>query len=109
LGDALSTAHRKWPNGIYLLWYPIKGRRNANALAQRLKRSGIGNVLRAELAIGQTLPEGPLSGCGVVAVNPPWTLPDELAAMLPALASIMGGEKGTHRLDWIVAPKGGGQ
>jgi 23S rRNA (adenine2030-N6)-methyltransferase len=109
LGDALSTAHRKWPSGIYLLWYPIKGRCEADALAQRLRRSGIANVLRAEVAIGPALPEGPLGACGVVVVNPPWTLPKELAAMLPGLATIMGRENGTHSLDWIAAPTGAGR
>ena len=29
LGQALEAAHRKWPSGIYLLWYPIKERRGA--------------------------------------------------------------------------------
>ena len=31
LGAASSTAHRKWPTGIYALWYPVKdlGRRRS--------------------------------------------------------------------------------
>ena len=29
MSDALAAAHRKWPTGIYLLWYPIKDRDRA--------------------------------------------------------------------------------
>jgi len=99
LAQGLEIAHRKWAGGIYLLWYPIKGRQEPDALARRLKRSGIARVLRAELTVGPT--EGPLGGCGLVVVNPPWTLAGDLAAMLPELARVLGGRNGNHRLDWI--------
>src|SRR5580704_6989195 len=36
LASALAAAHRKWPTGIYLLWYPIKERDAPDALARRL-------------------------------------------------------------------------
>jgi len=36
LAEALAGAHRKWPTGIYLLWYPIKDFRAARALAATL-------------------------------------------------------------------------
>ena len=32
LATGLDGAHRKWPTGIYLLWYPIKDRGEADAL-----------------------------------------------------------------------------
>jgi 23S rRNA (adenine2030-N6)-methyltransferase len=101
LARGLEAAHRKWAGGSYLLWYPIKGRQEPDALARALKRSGIGNILRAELAVAATPAEGPLGGCGLIVVNPPWTLERELAAMLPELAAILGGRAGAHRLDWI--------
>ena len=45
LSQGLAAAHRKWPTGIYLLWYPIKGRREADALAKRLRRLAHGEDL----------------------------------------------------------------
>src|SRR5262249_15002635 len=78
LAQSLELAHRKWASGIYLLWYPIKGRQKPDELARKLKRSGIARILRAELAVGPTLVQGPLGGCGLIVVNPPWTLADEL-------------------------------
>ncbi len=42
LSEELAAAHRKWPTGIYMLWYPIKTREGPDALARRLQRLGIG-------------------------------------------------------------------
>lgn len=101
LAQGLETAHRKWAGGIYVLWYPIKGRQEPDALARRLKRTGIARILRAELTAGPTPAQGPLGGCGLLVVNPPWTLAGDLAAMLPELAKWLGGRNGNYRLDWI--------
>jgi 23S rRNA (adenine2030-N6)-methyltransferase len=103
LTRGLEAAHRKWAGGTYLLWYPIKGRQEPDALARRLKRSGIGKILRAELAVAATPVAGPLGGCGLIVVNPPFTLESELTAMLPELSAILAGQGGSHRLDWITA------
>jgi 23S rRNA (adenine2030-N6)-methyltransferase len=105
LSRGLEGAHRKLPGGIYLLWYPIKGRRGPAALAGMLARSGIAKILRAELCVAATPEEGPLGGCGLIIVNPPWTLEGELSAMLPALQSMLAGEAGSQRLDWLAGER----
>jgi 23S rRNA (adenine2030-N6)-methyltransferase len=89
LADRLSRAHRKWPSGTYLVWYPIKSRREPDALARQISRAGIAKVLRVELMVAPLDPSGPLAGGGLVVVNPPWTLDGELAVMLPALATAL--------------------
>lgn len=102
LAQGLSTAHRKWATGIYLLWYPIKGRAGPDALARRLTRSGIGKIMRAELEVGTAADGDRLTGCGLIVVNPPWTLEAELKMMLPALAATLSEPgRGAHRLDWL--------
>jgi 23S rRNA (adenine2030-N6)-methyltransferase len=105
LARGLEAAHRKWSSGIFLLWYPIKGRQEPDALARRLKRSGIGKILRAELAVAATSVQGPLGGCGLIVVNPPFKLEDELAAILPELGTVLAGRAGGHRLDWITTER----
>jgi 23S rRNA (adenine2030-N6)-methyltransferase len=101
LERGLEAAHRKWAGGTYLLWYPIKGRREPDALARRLQRSGIAKILRAELCVAAIPEEGPLGGCGLIIVNPPWTLETEIAALLPALATILKTGAPSHRIDWL--------
>lgn len=102
LANALSAAHRKWATGIYTLWYPIKGRGEPDAFAKRLRRLGLPKVLRAELLVSALTDQTRLNGCGMIVVNPPWTLENELSLLLPALARILGREgKGRFRLDQL--------
>jgi 23S rRNA (adenine2030-N6)-methyltransferase len=101
LAHALESAHRKWAGGIYLLWYPIKERTAPDALARRLRRAGIPKILRAELSVAQSLQADRLCACGLIAVNPPFTLEGELATMLPELRSAFAGTGGGCRVDWL--------
>ena len=104
LADALAAAYRKWATGIYALWYPIKGRREPDALAKRLRRLGLARALRAEILVAPLTDPGRLNGAGMMVVNPPWTLENELSALLPALSGILGREgKGRFRLDWLAS------
>lgn len=104
LADRLAAAYRKWPSGLYLLWYPIKDRRAAENFGRRLARSGIGKILRAELMIDDRADR--LAGAGLVLVNPPWTLERELPVLLLALAAIFApGRAGGSRLDWLAPEK----
>ena len=102
LARGLAAAHRKWATGIYALWYPIKGRSEPDALAKALRRLGIGKMLRAELIVAPLSDPTRLNGCGLILVNPPWTLESELSVLLPALAGILGRDgKGGFKLDWL--------
>ena len=102
LAEALAGAHRKWPTGIYLFWYPIKDFRAAQGFGRDLARRGIARMLRAELTIATAREGEKLNGSGLIIVNPPWPLEGELAVLLPALADILAVEKGVTRLDWLV-------
>jgi 23S rRNA (adenine2030-N6)-methyltransferase len=103
LSHMLGLAHRKWATGIYALWYPIKGRGEAEDLAKRLSKLGIAKILRAELTVSPVSDPTRLNGSGLILVNPPWTLEAELAVLLPALAGLLERqpEGGGFRLDWL--------
>jgi 23S rRNA (adenine2030-N6)-methyltransferase len=102
LVQGLEVARRRWAHGIYLLWYPVKGRAEPDALARRLRRSGISKILRAELNIAPAPDPGELTGCGLIIVNPPWRLEQEVRILLAALAPVLAGAAGGGaRVDWI--------
>jgi len=86
LARGLAAAHRKWPTGIYALWYPVKDARETEGFSRRLTRLGIPRTLQAELILPDR--EG-LRGSGLTLVNPPWRLESELAVLLPALLSVL--------------------
>jgi 23S rRNA (adenine2030-N6)-methyltransferase len=102
LANGLAAAHRKWPSGTYLAWYPLKDRREADGFCRSLARTGIPKMLRAELTIAPGRAAPRLVGSGLVVINPPWTLEADLAVLLPTLAEVLGRERpGTFQLDWL--------
>ena len=100
LSGALAAAHRKWPTGIYMLWYPIKAREAPDALARRLQRLAIAKVLRCEIMLGPPRADARLVGSGLIVVNPPFTLDAELRILLPALGRMLS-PQAALRLDWL--------
>ena len=67
-----------------MLWYPIKAQADANALARRVQALMLPKTLRSELTIRRADHGDRLNGSGLIVVNPPWRLPDELRAKLTA-------------------------
>jgi 23S rRNA (adenine2030-N6)-methyltransferase len=103
LSEALATAHRKWPAGIYMLWYPIKAREAPDTLARRLRRLGIAKILRCEMTLRPPRADDGLAGSGLVVVNPPYTLEADLRILLPALGRMLAAEprQAGQRIDWL--------
>jgi 23S rRNA (adenine2030-N6)-methyltransferase len=103
---ALAAAQRKWATGIFLLWYPIKDRSGPDRLAAALRRSATvkaaPNILRAELAWAPEDAPGRLNSSGLIVVNPPWRLAEELERLLPALRSVLAPPAvGQGNIDWL--------
>jgi len=100
LSQTVAQAHRKWANGVYLLWYPIKTRAAPDALARRLRRLAVPKILRCELTITPPRADGALAGSGLIIVNPPFPLQRELQVVLPVLTRLLA-PMGAYRLDWL--------
>jgi 23S rRNA (adenine2030-N6)-methyltransferase len=100
LSETLAQAHRKWANGVYLSWYPIKAREAPDALARRLRRLSVPKILRCELTIAPPRADGALAGSGLIIVNPPFPLERELRVILPVLTRLLA-PMGANRLDWL--------
>lgn len=90
LGDAL----RRFATGVYLIWYPLLERDEAQALPARL-RGLADRWLDVRLRVRSSLPgERGMAGSGMVVINPPWQLVDSLAATLPWLSETLGVDQG---------------
>lgn len=98
----LVKAHRRWPGGIYAFWYPIKDPEDVSAYVRALKATGIPRILRLELTLRPPSDPPRLHGTGMVVVNPPFVLEDEMASLLPLLADLLSDEgRGRSRIDWV--------
>nr|WP_210335022.1 23S rRNA (adenine(2030)-N(6))-methyltransferase RlmJ [Mesorhizobium mediterraneum] len=104
LVDGLRKAHKRWPGGIYALWYPVKDRKAVAAFRKALVQSGVPKLLDIGFEIRPPSAEPSLDGSGMVVVNPPFTLEGELRTLLPALHTLLVVEKPAHwTLEWLAA------
>lgn len=102
LVDGMQRAHKRWPGGIYALWYPIKDRKAIIGFRKALKQSGVAKLLDIEFEIRPASREPSLDGSGMVVVNPPFTLERDLRIVLPALHRLLAVEKPAHwSLEWL--------
>lgn len=85
LSDRLVAAYRKWPGGIYMAWYPIKDRKQPDALARQVRRFAGAKMLRSEVILREPRRHGGLLGSGLLLINPPFTLEPQLNVFLPVL------------------------
>ncbi|PAY07061.1 MULTISPECIES: 23S rRNA (adenine(2030)-N(6))-methyltransferase RlmJ [Bradyrhizobium] len=95
LAGAFTTAFAKWPTGAYLLWYPVKSRRATDELARSVAVAAAtsrpaGKCLRLEFSVAPQEAEAGLVSTGLLIVNPPWTLANELKIILPELEKPLG-------------------
>jgi 23S rRNA (adenine2030-N6)-methyltransferase len=101
--DALIASCARWRGGIFALWYPIKLPAPVAALHRAMQDSGIAKVLLAELAVYPEDSAFRLNGCGMLVINPPWRLDNELKVLLPQLAGLLRQEIDARiALEWLV-------
>ncbi|MGL4325410.1 MAG: 23S rRNA (adenine(2030)-N(6))-methyltransferase RlmJ [Beijerinckiaceae bacterium] len=101
LASALHAAWKKWPTGHYAIWYPITQAGLAEGFCQTIAGSGITRILRAELRVAAARIPG-MNACGMLMINPPWTLPAQLEILLPELTRLLAIGEGAWRCDWLV-------
>ena len=98
----LVKAHQRWPGGIYAFWYPVKDPHEIAEFVDALERTGIPKILRIELNVKPFATPLRLHGTGMIVVNPPYTLEDEMKVLLPELAGLLAEDgKGRVRVEWV--------
>jgi 23S rRNA (adenine2030-N6)-methyltransferase len=83
--QAFSLAYRRWPEGIYLLWYPIRSAVQREGVQARIEALRIPKVLCADLAIFPDDAGIGLAGSGLALVNPPYGADDFLRQAYTAI------------------------
>jgi len=101
LAAALAAGLRKWPNGTFMAWYPIKDGLIGAALARAA--ADFPKTLRAEFSPYQR-DNVSLSGGGLIVINAPWKLDERLAALCTELGRRLGDGRGTSLVEWLTPP-----
>ena len=101
--EALREGHRRWATGMYAVWYPIQDRYVADDFLKRVQRSRIPRILMSEFSVLQQTEELRMIGSGMLVINPPWKLEEQLRGVLPWLwerLAVKG--QGGYRVKWLV-------
>jgi 23S rRNA (adenine2030-N6)-methyltransferase len=70
--QAFADAYRRWPSGIFLMWYPIRSAAQRRTVHARFEALGIPKMLFADLAVHPDDAGVGLAGSGLMMVNPPY-------------------------------------
>jgi len=69
---AFAEAYRRWPGGIFLMWYPIRSAVQRSLVHARCEALRVPKMLAADLAIHPDDAGVGLAGSGLIIVNPPY-------------------------------------
>lgn len=95
----LREAVRRWAFGVYTLWYPVVDRRRIDTLQNAICDSTIADSKLFELSICGDSDDSGMTGCGMLLVNPPPGLSEELESVLPYLLDVLGDPRtGSYRI-----------
>lgn len=103
LTGAIEKAHRRWPGGTIMVWYPLKHESSVVRFISDLKKSGIQKLLRVEFRLEAADKEPTFRGCGLIVKNPPFTLTGELNRILPFLCKALGTKHAGFHLEWLTS------
>lgn len=96
LFDALREGVKRFATGTFLIWYPIKDPRPVGAFKRELAGLGLPKLMSVEFFRRHPKDVSVLNGHGLVMLNAPFTLQDDLNRVLPHLVQILGeGEQGS--------------
>ena len=103
LTRGLVAATQRFASGVYLIWHPIKNRAELARWHADLVATGLRRILSVGFAVATPAAEGALTACGLVIVNPPWKLDEDLATLLPPLVERLAlGPGAGAGVDWLV-------
>ena len=97
--SSLREAILRFPEGVYMIWYPQVSKLEAAQLPRRLEGLAPKGWLHARLTVQQPDSQGfGLAGSGMFILNPPYTLHAQLLEVLPWLTEVLGQYDGANYL-----------
>jgi 23S rRNA (adenine2030-N6)-methyltransferase len=106
IGRALGKGLRRFPGGMFVVWYPLTVRARVDEFFATIRVLGPPPTLTAELTIAGESSPIKMKGCGLLVINPPWQFDREAARIIEFLAGACAQAPGSEaRVDWIVPEK----
>ena len=102
VAQAIYQAHKRWATGIYAIWYPVVNRCDIEDMIESIKGLGIRKILQIELGVAPDTNERGMTASGMIVINPPWKLEQQMKTILPFLKDTIAPATGHYTLDWVV-------
>ena len=99
---AAEEGYKRFATGTYAIWYPVVLRQQTKRIFKGLQASGIRKILKIELTVRPDSDQHGMTASGMAVINPPWTLENQMKAILPYLVKTLVPEgTGSWTVEWI--------
>ena len=99
---AAEEGYKRFATGTYAIWYPVVLRQQTKRIFKGLQASGIRKILKIEIAVRPDSDQRGMTASGMAVINPPWTLENQMKAILPYLVKTLVPEgTGSWTVEWI--------
>ncbi|TKI07199.1 23S rRNA (adenine(2030)-N(6))-methyltransferase RlmJ [Martelella alba] len=101
----IQEGYKRFATGVYALWYPVVLRQQVKRLLTALEQTGIRRILQIELAVRPDNDHRGMTASGMLVINPPWMLEQQMNILLPWLHQALVPEGIGHTLVRWVTPE----
>ncbi|HYF97571.1 MAG TPA: 23S rRNA (adenine(2030)-N(6))-methyltransferase RlmJ [Coxiellaceae bacterium] len=89
----LTHALKRWQNGSYMIWYPLTKNHKFSQFYQAVKKLVPNDTLNVQLSIYEADSPLGLNGSGMLFVNPPWQLAEQIQTGIQPLWEVLSPSK----------------
>ncbi len=101
--QGINEGYKRFATGVYALWYPVVLRNQIKRMLNDLEATDIRRILQIELAVRPDSDQRGMTASGMIVINPPWKLEQQMASVLPWLhQTLVPSGIGHTSLKWVV-------
>lgn len=99
----IEEGYKRFSTGVFALWYPVVLRQQIKRMCKELEATGIRRILQIELGVRPDSDRFGMTASGMIVINPPWKLEQQMNNVLPWLHSkLVPAGTGHTTVSWIV-------
>ncbi|CAO98370.1 23S rRNA (adenine(2030)-N(6))-methyltransferase RlmJ [Erwinia tasmaniensis] len=100
---SIQEGYKRFGTGVFALWYPVVLRQQIKRMCNELEATGIRRILQIELAVRPDSDQRGMTASGMIVINPPWKLEQQMKNVLPWLHKVLvPAGTGHTKVSWIV-------
>jgi 23S rRNA (adenine2030-N6)-methyltransferase len=93
----------RWASGTCAIWYPVAHSTDVVFLERKFSLPGLPETLQIELNVLPKNNRYGMTGSGMIVINPPWKLKQQMSEILPWLVSNLSqSPEASYKLQWLV-------